>query len=280
MPPLGDGYQGDDDPTYLRQVQYKDGRKLTARASLHVKYTTAAVAWFPWLVTQVKWRNGCRILEVGCGTGSLWVEASARLPYDLDITLTDLSEGMVGEALARVGHRGRHWRVTGRVADARALPFADDTFDMVVANQVLHHVTDPGLAVAEMARVLRPEGVVAAATIGKAHLRELWSICEEVFGAGSIRPVAEVFGVDIAEPILHERFDEVMWHAYDDSLHCEDAVDDVLAYLESFPPAENATPDERVQLAEVVQGHFTAGGGTLAVGKEAGVFVCRSPRLA
>jgi hypothetical protein len=133
------------------------------------------------------------------------------------------------------------------------------------------------VAVAELARVLRPGGVVVVATIGKAHLRELWGLCEEVFGGGSIRPVADIFGVDIAEPILEQRFDDVEWHAYDDGLVCRDA-DDVLAYLESFPPAENGTPEQRSQLAEVVRRHFTAGGGLLEVGKETGVFVCRNPR--
>src|SRR5262249_35386479 len=98
MMPLGDRFDGRD-PTYLRQVQYRDGTQLTARASLHVKYSPAAVAWFPWLVRRVRWPARSRILEVGCGTGWLWLEASAHLPYDLDITLTDLSEGMVREAL-------------------------------------------------------------------------------------------------------------------------------------------------------------------------------------
>jgi ubiquinone/menaquinone biosynthesis C-methylase UbiE len=274
--PLGDRFDGGD-TTYLRQVQYRDGTKLTARASLHVKYSTAAVAWFPWLVTRVRWPARSRILEVGCGTGWLWLEASAHLPYDLDVTLTDLSEGMVREALEKVSDRGRHWTVRGRVADARALPFAPQSFDVVVANQVLHHVPEPAIAVAELARVLRPGGVAVTATIGRSHLRELWGLCEKVFGGGSMRPVAEVFGVEIADPILRERFDEVTWHAYEDRLVCRDA-DDVLAYLESFPPAENATPEQRAQLAEAVHAQFEAGGGVFEVGKETGVFVCRGPR--
>ena len=65
------------------------------------------------------------MLEVGCGAGWMWAEAAARLPGDLDLTLTDVSPGMVDEAVERVGSLGRYLRTTGRVADVQDLPFRD-----------------------------------------------------------------------------------------------------------------------------------------------------------
>ncbi|HEY2998421.1 MAG TPA: class I SAM-dependent methyltransferase, partial [Acidimicrobiales bacterium] len=131
---------------YLREVQYRDSSRLAARARLHVKYGTAPVAWFPWLATQVPWPRDAQVLEVGCGAGWMWAEAAARLPGDLDLTLTDLSPGMVTEALDRVGSLGRYRRTIGRVADVQELPFRPGSFDVVLANYVLHHVPDAGRA--------------------------------------------------------------------------------------------------------------------------------------
>src|SRR4029434_4014745 len=93
------------DQAYLREVQYRDSTRLAARARLHVKYGTARGAWFPWVATQIDWPAGAagstwcatqidwpagaRVLEVGCGAGWLWAEASAHLPGGLRLTLTD-----------------------------------------------------------------------------------------------------------------------------------------------------------------------------------------------
>ncbi len=73
-------------------------------------------------------------------------------------------------------------RTTGRVADVQDLPFRDAAFDVVVANYVLHHVPDAARAVAEMARVVRPDGRVVVACVGDGHLTELHQIRHEVFG--------------------------------------------------------------------------------------------------
>src|SRR5262245_36326631 len=162
--------------SYLRDVQYRDSSRLAARARLHVKYGTAPVAWFPWLATQVPWPDEARVLEVGCGAGWMWAEAAARLPGDLDLKPPDGSPGMVGEALDRVGSLGRYRSTVGRVADVQDLPFPAGTFDVVVANYVLHHVPDTERAVAEMARVLRPGGVAVVACVGDGHLTELHQI--------------------------------------------------------------------------------------------------------
>ena len=149
------GFAGGDQD-YLRDVQYRDSARLAARANLHIKYGTAAMPWFVWVVKQLEWPRAAKVLEVGCGPGWLWVEAPPELPSDLELTLTDLSPGMVNEALARVGESGRFRTVQARAADAQELPFEDASFDVAVANHMLYHVPDPGRAIAELARVLRP----------------------------------------------------------------------------------------------------------------------------
>jgi len=269
-------YRGEDQ-TYLRLVQYRDGSKLSDRAQLHVKYSTAPTAWYPWLGRQIIWPSEPKVLEVGCGPGWFWAEAAASLPDDLDLTLSDLSAGMVREALNRVGGRGWHRRVVGHVADAQRLPFPAEQFDVVVANHMLYHVPEPRLAVGEMARVLRPDGIVLAATNGSNHLREMWEIRNAVFGEESARWYSRVFEIDNGGVMLREQFADVELRPYHDRLVCHDP-EDVLTFIRSCPPAESATPAQLQLLSDAVLRRFAAADGVFEVTKETGVFICRDPR--
>jgi len=98
-----------------------------------------------------------KILDVGCGTGSLTF-ALARHADLAEIIGIDYSPVFV-EAARR---RNTDPRITIRQADACALPFEGGTFDRALALLVLHFVPEAPSAVAEMRRVVRPQGVVAA----------------------------------------------------------------------------------------------------------------------
>jgi SAM-dependent methyltransferase len=102
--------------------------------------------------------DGEKILDVGCGTGSLTF-ALAKTAGLSQIAAVDYSPVFVEEAI----RRNSDPRIKIRQADACSLPFEDGTFDRAVALLVLHFVPEAGKAVAEMRRVVRPGGVVAAA---------------------------------------------------------------------------------------------------------------------
>ncbi|RWF61138.1 class I SAM-dependent methyltransferase [Mesorhizobium sp.] len=101
--------------------------------------------------------GGEKILDVGCGTGSLTFEL-AKSAGLAEIQAIDFSPVFIEAAKAR----NTDPRTTFSQADATALPFADDAFDRALALLVLHFVPEAGKAVAEMRRVTRPGGVVAA----------------------------------------------------------------------------------------------------------------------
>jgi SAM-dependent methyltransferase len=115
-----------------------------------------------------------RVLEVGSGLGLF----ADRLVRELasGVVAVDLSPRMVELARSR--------GIEARVADVQDLPYADAEFDVVVANWVLYHVPDLDLALREVARVLRPDGRLVAATFGEDHLRELWERLDNVHVAG------------------------------------------------------------------------------------------------
>ena len=259
------------DQDYLRDVQYASTTKLDARSFLHRTYATSPVPLAVFEARLIEWPAGAAVLECGCGSGAFWT--NAQLPRSLRVTLTDLSPGMIDAALAAAEASG-FGDVRAEVCDVQALPFDDETFDVVIANHMLYHVPDPDRAVAELARVVRRDGVVLAATNGYGHMREINEALAEVFGDHG-EGLYEVFGIESGEARLREQFASIVWHAFDNDL----VVDDPTAVVEyglSFPPGEHATEEQRASFVDAVARRFV--NGRLRIRTRAGVFVNRVPR--
>ena len=91
--------------------------------------------------------------------------------------------------------------VRAEQADATALPFEDGSFDAVIAMHMLYHVPDPAKAIAEMHRVLKPDGFLAVTTNGTGNMRRMYELAT-VFGSPPpIRP-RPAFGYDAAERLM------------------------------------------------------------------------------
>lgn len=131
-----------------------------------------------------------RMLEVGCGTGAFAARMAAHTP----VTAIDQSP-----RLARLtAGRG----VPVGIADVQALPFPDNRFDVVAALWMLYHVPDLDRGLAELRRVLRPQGRFVAVTNGDAHLAELYA------AAGATAPPS-TFSRENGEAALRRHFAEV-----------------------------------------------------------------------
>ena len=100
-------------------------------------------------------RDGQRALDVGCGPGALTAELVTRLGPEA-VAAVDPSESFVAAA------RARNPGVDVRQAPAEKLPFQTDVFNAALAQLVVHFMSDPVAGLAEMARVTRSDGVVAA----------------------------------------------------------------------------------------------------------------------
>ncbi len=268
------------DPDHLRTVQYRDGSNLAKRANLHVAYRTAPVSAFELLASAIPWPKDGDVLDVGCGTGLFWGDAAERVKQAgaaLRLTLLDLSPGMVEEATARAGALAPIRSVQGRVADARSLPFDDDSFDLIVSTYALYHVPEPDRALDEMVRVLRPGGRCVIMTNGPGHLAEIEEARVAVFGDEARYEVNDTFSPAIAATELMDRFNEVTWTRYDDTLAVTD-LEDVVAFMMSSAPALDADDEEADRLRQLVADRMDASGGVFTVSKHTGFFICSVQR--
>ncbi|MBD8044605.1 methyltransferase domain-containing protein [Arthrobacter sp. Sa2BUA2] len=138
----------------MPQDTYSHGHHRSV-VSAHATRTAADSAGY--LIPHL--RPGLRILDVGCGPGSITVDLAALVAPG-QVTGLDRSEDVLVQARTLAAERGATNTefVSGNVYD---LDFPDDTFDVVHAHQVLQHLTDPVAALHEMRRVTRPGGVVA-----------------------------------------------------------------------------------------------------------------------
>lgn len=105
-------------------------------------------------------KAGQRLLDVGAGPGTITADL-ADLVSPGRVTALETGDAALDLSRTEITSRGID-NVDFAVGDVHALDFADDTFDVVHAHQVLQHVADPVQALREMRRVCRPDGVVAA----------------------------------------------------------------------------------------------------------------------
>ncbi|MBV9004526.1 MAG: methyltransferase domain-containing protein [Solirubrobacterales bacterium] len=115
-------------------------------------------------------QSGSRLLDVACGPGRCAGAGAARGAVSLGV---DAAEGMVAVA------RARYPEIEFRRADAERLPFADASFDAVVAGFVINHLPRPEGALAEFVRVLRPGGRVAVTVWDRPERMRLLGVLAE-----------------------------------------------------------------------------------------------------
>jgi SAM-dependent methyltransferase len=258
---------------YLRNVQYADSQKLAARANIHAKYGRGD--WFSWLGAQLDWPSDGNVLEVGCGAGWFWAEAAPYLSPRLRLFLTDISPGMVKQAVIRARENG-HWnQIVGCLADASQLPFPEASFETVLASHMLYHVPDPQIALAEIARVLRPNGAAAIATNGISNMRELFDLRRSVFGGAHGDQLSAAFTLENGRPMVEAVFATAELRTYPDILVCTNPGD-VIDYLTSSPPGDGASVSQIQALRETVAAAFERSEGKFTVTKDVGVFLCRA----
>lgn len=151
-----------------RADEYVDFYQRIGEAQLEEQYYTRhgyAVARHHLLLGVLRpyARRHEHLLDVGCASGYYSVRYAARGGR---VTGVDVAEASVGLARRRAEAAGLQDRCTFRTGDLRELPFPDETFDVVLATEVLEHIREQSQALAELTRVLRPGGTLVVSSPG------------------------------------------------------------------------------------------------------------------
>lgn len=255
--------------------QYKTETNLSIRSRTHELYTQPKTNFITWILDHVNWTGNERVVDVGCGSGNYVEAVLQRTPHYI---AADYSMGML-QSLTRPG-------LSRLNLDAHQLPLASNSADVVLANHMIYHLPDKPKAIAEFRRILRPGGVLLAATNSKQSMREL----------NELRLlVQQTYDMPLADPILayeltytledgaewlSPHFEQVTRHDLPGALVFP-APEPVIDYLgttrakyEEFLPAGKTWQDIRDLLYPHLQQHIQENG-HFTVNKLTGVFVCR-----
>lgn len=198
--------------------QYQNASNISARINLHSLFSKNTQGWFPWIFDEMQLKSGMKVLEIGCGDGTLWKNNQNRLPDNIEIELTDISEGMLRDA--RRALHAEDSRFSFRVMDAQELEYGNGCFDLVVANHVLFYCKDIEKVCKEIRRVLKPGGRFICSTYGINHMKEIGTMVKEFDDriVLSAEQLYERFGRENGQDILEHHFTDVLWRQYEDSL--------------------------------------------------------------
>ena len=257
------------DQHYLKSDQYRDSGNLDARIVIHQRFSTNSYGWFKWIFdTLLSLPEHARILELGCGQGLLWKENIDRIPTGWNITLSDLSSGMLDAAWRNLVVTGRAFKF--EELDAQSVPYEDQTFDAVIANHMLYHVPDRPKAIGEIKRILKANGRLIATTVGANHMKEMKDWLRRVSGGEYASMVTLTFTLENGLEQLTPFFQHVSVSRYEDNLKVTE-LEPVMAYIRSGISASDLNEYEIKKLKHELQAQLNEKGEIL-ISKDSGLF--------
>ena len=247
--------------------QYSTAENLKTRISIHSKYSTNRQGFGNWIVSNYRIREGMSVLELGCGTGEMWVGKNEIIRRCSRFVLSDFSGGMLDKARETLsGCR----EIEYRMIDIQNIPLEDHSFDVVIANMMLYHVPDLPAALREVRRVLKDDGTFYCATYGENGIMEY---ILSLFGCCRMQNQANYnFTLQNGKEKLKSVFPEVQMLLYRDALEVSD-VEDMVDYIFSLTGMTALKELPRSEIRSVLEQHMQ--NGILHVPKEYGMFIAR-----
>lgn len=258
--------------------QYQNATNISARIKLHQEYSRNKQGWFPWIYEQCHFTMNAIVLEIGCGNGSLWKENYKKIPNNMQIVLSDISDGMLRDTKRELENlqdkNVEEGRFLYNAFDCHAIPYENNSFDYVVANHVLFYCEDLKKVLAEVQRVLKPDGVFVCSGYGASHMKEVTDLARGFNSSISLSAdrLFDNFGLENGKNMLDEYFSQVELQLYDDELVVTDA-EPLVEYILSCHGNQNQYILNRYKDFQYYVEKKTKKG--FHITKEAGIFLCK-----
>ena len=258
---------GSSNDTEKVKEQYATSKGLNVRLLFHDMYSTNKLGYGNWLISKYEISKGMRVLELGCGTGSLWIGHDELINCCGELVLTDLSKGMIETAKKNLGDRNN---LEYRIEDIQKLTFGDKSFDIVIANSMLYHVPNIKKALEEVRRVLKDGGVFHCSTYGENNFTD--KLAEWLSSEGEELNLNHNFTMQNGEKILKKVFNEVKPVLFEDSLHITN-LDHLIEYFTSLASFKVVANFPISKIRNILKAHVVDG--AIDLPKEYGMFVCK-----
>jgi ubiquinone/menaquinone biosynthesis C-methylase UbiE len=147
-------------------IQYDKGARL---------YMMPEYKYFVRKILKRGIRSG-RVLDIGTGSGLLAIELAKAKDCHFDIVALDISKNMISKARENARRYGVENRIKFLVATAAALPFADNSFDLVMSYASLHHWSEPVAVFDEVARVTKATGYAIIRDNKRVYQSQVWKV--------------------------------------------------------------------------------------------------------
>lgn len=247
--------------------QYQKHNNLDIRVELHKRYSKNKFGFNNWIFSNYQITDDIKVLELGCGTGELWKNQLDVIDKMEQLIVTDFSSDMVEKTKSVIGNRDN---VEYKIMDIQNISFENETFDIVIANMLLHHVDDIDKALDEVNRVLKKGGIFYCATFGENgvvdYLASLFKneINQELEN--------KTFTLQNGKNYLIRYFNNVEKLLYDDELQVTN-IDDLVQYIQSLKGISEIGSLEEEIIRKRLESEFS--NGKLIIPKEYGMFIAR-----
>ncbi|MCK5128657.1 MAG: methyltransferase domain-containing protein [Clostridiales bacterium] len=225
--------------------QYKNSKNLNTRISIYDKYKKGGNS-NAWIQDTYTFFDGCSILEFGSGSGKDWKNNILEVSEKYYLTLSDFSQGMVDELKSKYG---KYSNVEIMQMDIQNAPIEDDSKDFIIANAMLYHVPDKDKALNEVKRILKPDGIFYATTMGsKSIFHYLKETLHEAASSASL-PYEISFTLQNGKKYLNKYFSDVKI-IYDRGLVKITDTKDLIDFIYSIPSIEGLEEKDRNKITE------------------------------